>query len=125
MPNPYASPSADPAKGGVYAEHAQLASSAFLYREIEFAIPYPLLLVYSGWWFWQRVTVCDERVWSQISWLNLRREIEFTLPPQSPSIPASPSIPVQGRIEIDFGRALRIRRFRVWIGGEMLYDEIN
>ena len=29
------------------------------------------------------------------------------------------------KIEIDFGRTLFIRRFRVWIDGVMVYDEIS
>ena len=31
----------------------------------------------------------------------------------------------EGKIEIEFGRSLMIRRFRIWIGGQMVYDEIN
>lgn len=119
MTNPYASPRTEPTKGGVYADHAHLLSSAFLYREIEFELPHPLLLVYSGWWFWQRVTVCDERVWSQISWLNISREVSFTLPPSVSAESGS------GRIEIDFARGLRIQRFRVWFNDVIVYDEIN
>ncbi len=32
---------------------------------------------------------------------------------------------IPGRVEIDFTRGLMIRRFRLWIADELVYDEIN
>ncbi len=31
----------------------------------------------------------------------------------------------EGRIEIEFGRGLMIRRFRLWVANELVYDEIS
>ncbi|WP_145168769.1 hypothetical protein [Rubripirellula lacrimiformis] len=74
-------------------------------------------LTYSGWWFVQRIRINNQPVWRKVSWLRIDREIEIRLPPQVD--PDQRPL----RIEINFGPALRIRRFRVWLGGQPIYDE--
>ena len=54
-----------------------------------------------------------------ISWAAILREIDFC-------VPGSEGTPqTDGRIEIEFSTGLRIRRFRVWLSGEIVFDEIN
>jgi hypothetical protein len=108
-----------PVEHGIFADHARKCGSSFLYREIEIDRPHKIHLIYSGWWFWQRVYINQTRVWSMISWAAIVREIEFHVP-ESEATPQT-----DGRIEIEFSTGLRIRRFRVWLDGEIVFDEIN
>ena len=94
-------------------------------------------VTYTGWWFLQRVYIQGVRAWWAISWLNLRRSIQFELPGcvvgqiamsrrdiANPEDRAEKQAQIM-RIEIDFGQALRIRRFRLWVNDRIRYDEIN
>ncbi|NND96033.1 MAG: hypothetical protein HKN47_01745 [Pirellulaceae bacterium] len=119
MPNPYATSSNIDNSRGIFADFARLRRSSFLYREIEFDEPFSGRMVYSGWWFWQRVNVGGQRVWSRVSWITIDRELEFLLP-AAVDPGCSPC-----RIEIEFSRGLQIRRFRIWIAGQIVFDEIN
>ena len=99
-------------------QHSTRKEAAFLYRAVDIRHPLAVELVYSGWWFRQTVDLDGIRVWSQISWLRIRNKAEFRLPK---------SVDPEGRegkIEIDFSRALKIRRFRIWIAEELVYDEV-
>jgi hypothetical protein len=119
MTNPFAVSSEVAGQRGVFGDHARLRRSAFLFRVIDFERPFAGTLVYSGWWFRQKVEIAGEVVWFRISWLTIERRAEFRIP-----VGVDPSRP-KGRLEIDFTRGLRIRRFRVWIEGQIAYDEIN
>lgn len=116
--NPFSVPSQISEDRGVFG-NAKRLRGGFLYRVIEFETPFPCRLVYDGWWFRQTVKLNGIRAWSQISWLNIERTVEFA----APSSVDPSSAPV--KIEIDFGRTLFIRRFRVWIDGMIVYDEIS
>jgi len=116
--NPYSVTSKTPPQTGFFGQHATRRDAAFLYRVIEIRHPVEAELVYSGWWFRQTIDIAGERVWSQISWLSIAPKVEFRLPE---SIAPSGLL---GRIEIDFARGLRIRRFRVWIDDQLVYDEV-
>ncbi len=98
---------------------ARLIRSSFLFRVIEFDLPLPFRMIYDGWWFRQKIEISGETAWFQISWLTIQRHIEFQIPstvdPQQPS----------AAIEIDFGQGLKIRRFRVWVSQQNVYDEVN
>jgi hypothetical protein len=98
---------------------ARRLRSGFLFRVIELESPFPCRLVYDGWWFRQKIEVNDQLAWFQISWLTIRRRVEFAIPA---SVDATQP---PARIEIEFGRGLSIRRFRVWIDGQIAYDEVN
>lgn len=78
------------------------------------------VIIYTGWWFWQRVLLGGQRIWSRVSWVSLEREIDFLIPATFEQEHQR-----QGRIEIDFGPGLRIRRFRLWIDGRIFLDEIR
>ncbi|MCO8121952.1 hypothetical protein NHH03_09410 [Stieleria sp. TO1_6] len=103
----------------MFTEHASLQQSGFLFRVVDIRHPIQAEFVYSGWWFRQTIDLAGLRVWSRISWLAIEKQADFELPL---SLDASRS---QGRVEIDFSRGLRIRRFRIWIAGELIYDEIR
>jgi hypothetical protein len=116
--NPYSATARTDLERGFYSQNATRIESSFLYRVVEIYHPVAVKLVYSGWWFRQTVDVAGIRVWSQISWLTIRDKAEFDLPE---------SVDPEGRggrIEIDFSRSLRIRRFRIWIAEELVYDEV-
>ncbi len=116
--NPFVAPATPSDERGVFGNARRLRSS-FLYRVIQLEAPYCCRIVYDGWWFRQKIEVNGEVVWFQISWLTIRRHLEF-------KVPASlASDQPDARIEIDFGRSLMIRRFRLWIDGQIAYDEIN
>lgn len=115
--NPFSVPAIIPNERGVF-EGGRKIRSGFLYRMIEIDSP-RCQMVYDGWWFRQKVTFDRETAWMQISWLTIRRRVEFKVPA------AVDPLEPDGVIEIDFGRTLMIRRFRLWIGGEIVYDEIN
>ncbi len=116
--NPYSVTSKSPPQTGYFGQHATRREAAFLYRVIEIRHPIEAELVYSGWWFRQTVDLAGLRVWSKISWLSISPKVEFRLPEAVDSAGRS------GRIEIDFTRGLRIRRFRVWIDEQLVYDEV-
>jgi hypothetical protein len=117
--NPFAASKILVDEKGVFADHATLVRGSFLYRVIDFELPFRGRFVYNGWWFRQLVQIDDYRTWMKISWLQIHRRIEFVLPAE---------IDPQCRkclIEIHFGTGLRIRRFQVTVGGIVVYDEIS
>jgi hypothetical protein len=75
--------------------------------------------IYDGWWFRQTIKISGHMAWSQISWLTIERKAEFELP-QEVSAHRLPC-----KIEIDFAKALLIKRFRIWIDDDLVYDEIS
>ena len=116
--NPYSVGSAAPLQKGFFGDYAVRREGTFLYRVIGIEHPVQTELAYSGWWFRQTIDLSGIRVWSRISWLSIHHQAEFELPA---------SVDPQqrhGRIEIDFARGLRIRRFRVWIDEQLVYDEV-
>ena len=116
--NPYSVSAEAPLQKGFFGDHATRKEGTFLYRVIEIRQPLRAELVYSGWWFRQTIDIDGKRVWSRISWLSIYPKAEFELPDS-----VDPGRRT-GRIEIDFSRGLRIRRFRVWIGEQLVYDEV-
>lgn len=90
----------------------------------------PVILTYSGWWFWQRIKINEQRVWSAISWLSLHRSIDLSIPSQF-ILPADSNAELvhpdvlRGNVEIHFGPGLSIRRFRILIEDQVRYDEIR
>ncbi len=118
MVNPYSVTSKSALQTGFFGQHATRREAAFLYRVIEIRHPIEAELVYSGWWFRQTVDFAGHRVWGKISWLKIWPKVEFSLPE------AVDPAGRDGRIEIDFTRGLRIRRFRVWIDEQLVYDEV-
>ena len=117
MSNPYQTPPNVEDEVGIFCDHARLTGSSFLFRKIQFQHPFVGELLYSGWWFWQRIYVCEQRVWSRISWTTIDRHICFQMPGE---IELN-----QGRLEIQFVQGLRISRFRVWIDENLVFDEIH
>ncbi len=116
--NPFSASSLETDERGVFGD-ARRIRAGFLFRVIQIDAPVICRIVYDGWWFRQKIEVDGELVWRQISWLTIRRHVKFKLPAK-----LDQSQP-EAAIEIDFGRSLTIRRFRVWIGGQIVYDEIN
>jgi hypothetical protein len=117
--NPFAATSQLTDQAGIYGDHARRIRGGFLYRVIELDHPFSVRLVYDGWWFRQKVTFGGELVWFRISWLTIHRRVTFRVPSQFDAArrPAA--------IEIDFSPGLTIRRFRVWIDEQIVYDEIH
>ncbi|MEM9367451.1 MAG: hypothetical protein AAGD07_15780 [Planctomycetota bacterium] len=129
--------------------HAELRRKGFLFREWDVANPFQGRLIYSGWWFRQQVTLDGEPLYFAISWLTIRPRLVFELPPsiqldpqwrsnnaESQADTLDPSIGSESRddkasnprrleFEIDFTRGLRIRRFRIWLAGRLLFDEFD
>jgi hypothetical protein len=118
MTNPYSVTTSVPIERGCYGDAAIKRGGTFLFRVIEVQQPLPFEFVYDGWWFRQKILIDGVRVWSQISWLSIRDRVRFRLPE------AVDREQREGHIEINFGRGLRIRRFRLWIAGELIYDEV-
>jgi len=118
LTNPFAVTTGAAPDRGVFGDHARRVRSAFLFRVVDFDRPFSGRLTYSSWWWRQKIEISGYRVWFRVSWMRIHRRAEFTLPPA-----VAPSEP-QGIVEIDFTRTLRIRRFRLWIAGEIVYDEI-
>ena len=103
---------------GFFGDHSTRKEGTFLFRVVDVRHPIETEFTYSGWWFRQTIDIGGIRVWNEISWLSIKKNAEFQLPE---------SIDPQrrfGRIEIDFSRGLRIRRFRIWIAEELVYDEV-
>ena len=124
-PNPFSVSTMSTLERGVFADHAVLKRHGFLFRVIEFNSPLSGYLTYNSWWFRQMIEINGEPCWFQISWLKLRSEFEFRVPD---SIQLAPGWDAENRkmnIEISFSRTLAIRRFRIWLAGQILYDEIN
>lgn len=119
MTNPFAVSTELTDQRGIFGDHVRRLRSAFLFRVIEFQRPFSGVFVYSGWWFRQKIEINGEVVWFRISWLTIFRRAEFTIP--EATLPGQS----EGQVEIEFTRALQIRRFRIWVGGEIVYDEIN
>lgn len=147
MPNPYSATTNLTSRDGIFADSAILVRSSFLYRIIRLLRPElgqdkdssrqadeglvdettaseTDLIIYSGWWFWQRVTFNGHRVWSKVSWVALNREIEFRIPAGFSRSSIDQNRERVGKIEIDFGPGLRIRRFRLWMDDVIVLDEI-
>ena len=105
--NPFSIPTELPDERGVFGD-ARLIRKGFLFRVIEFETPIPTRLVYDGWWFRQTIKINGDLAWSQISWLTIERNAEFDIqrPGSADLLPCA--------IEIDFARALVIKRFRIW-----------
>ncbi len=119
MVNPYSVTSAAPLQSGVFSDHARRLDGTFLYRVIQIENPFEAELVYSGWWFRQTIDVQHYRVWKKISWLTILSSVHFFFPKQVDPLERP------GHIEIDFGRGLQIKRFRLWIDQELVYDEVS
>lgn len=116
--NPFSVTNLTPNERGIFGSAKRLRSS-FLYRVIEVGDPPRHRIVYDGWWFRQKIEIDGRLAWWRVSWLTIQRNVEFRLPPE-----VDPDQP-EGRIEIEFSRGLMIRRFRLWIGQSLIYDEIN
>jgi hypothetical protein len=116
--NPFSASNLIPDQRGVFGS-ARRIRSGFLYRVIEVDAPVRCRMVYDGWWFRQKIEISGNVAWFQISWLTIRRRVDFRIPEQVD--PAEP----QAAIEIHFGPGLTIRRFRLWIAEQIVYDEIN
>lgn len=123
--NPFASSASIPSQRGVFGT-ARLVQPGFLFRVIDFEWPGTGIqsrLVYDAWWFRQKIAIDGHLAWFRISWLKIQRQVEFRIPTALES-EAGDGVG-DGEIEIDFGRGLMIRRFRLWLGGILVYDEIN
>ncbi|MDF1840316.1 MAG: hypothetical protein P1U77_02715 [Rubripirellula sp.] len=116
--NPFAVTNVAPLETGTFGTSKRIRRN-FLYRVIEIGPPHLFQLVYDGWWFRQKVEIDGVLVSRRISWLSIQRKVKFQVPSNVDSNQPT------GRIEIDFTRGLMIRRFRLWIGDELVYDEIN
>lgn len=116
--NPYSVTAKAQIETGVFGDHAKRTRGGFLYRKILVSHPVDAEILYSGWWFRQKIQFNGHVVWWQVSWLWIKKSAVFRLPAE-----VDPEQRM-GRLEIDFGRGLRIRRFRLWIGEELIYDEI-
>ena len=116
--NPFSASNPIPDQRGVFGS-ARRIRAGFLYRVIEVDAPLRCQVVYDGWWFRQKIEINGNVAWFQISWLTIRRRVDFGIPKQ---------VDRSGRraaIEIHFGPSLMIRRFRLWIAEQIVYDEIN
>lgn len=123
--NPFSVSSHSPLYRGAFAEHAVLLRRSFLYRTIDIHEPFVGQLTYNGWWFRQTVEINGQSQWFRISWLKIHSQLEFTLPEWIEVDPAWGD--AENRrisVEIGFSRGLTIRRFRIWLAGRILYDEI-
>ena len=116
--NPFSIPNELPNERGVFGD-ARLIKKGFLYRVIELEKPVAIRFVYDGWWFRQTIKLNDRMAWSQISWLTIERNAEFELPQEVSADHSS------CKMEINFSKALFIKRFRIWINEELVYDEIS
>lgn len=115
MSNPYATTSQVESTADSFG-WARRRRGGFLFRWIDVEQPIELSIVYSGWWFVQRLRINDKLIWWKISWLRIERKITVDLPTE---------IDAENRvveIDITFGPALWIKRFQVWLDGETLYD---
>lgn len=119
MVNPYQPPISGSLAERSLGENARRIRAAFLFRVIQFDRPFPVELRYSCWWWRQKIEVNDRTVWFRISWLRIHRKIRCNLPH------AVDPEERECRIEIKFGAFMSIRRFQVWIGEQLAYDEQN
>ena len=119
MNNPFAVTTGDIDERGVFGDFARRIRGGFLYRVIELDRPYRCQFTYNGWWFRQQIKFDNHVAWQQISWLTIRPRAEFRVP--AAIDPRQPS----AAIEIGFTRGLMIRRFRIWIDDQLVYDEVN
>lgn len=119
MQNPFGVTSDIGLRHGVFADHARLIRSAFLFRLLELDRPVQCRLLYTSWWWRQKIEIDGQVVWFRVSWITIHRRAEFRFPP---SIDPSER---SGAIEIDFTRGLRIRRFRVWVDDAIVYDAFS
>lgn len=124
--NPYSVSPHSPLHRGAFGEHALLLRRGFLYRIIDIHEPFVGQLTYDGWWFRQTVQIGGRSQWFQISWLKIHTRFQFTLPAEIKVDPGWGDADNRlMSIEIGFSRGLTIRRFRIWLAGRILYDEIN
>jgi len=126
--NPYSVSTQSSLEKGVFSKYATLHRRSFLYREIRFEKPFQGTFVYNGWWFRQVITINRVPCWFRISWLRIHSRFRFELPEKltaeaDPQSAADSSQTIHG--EIEFSRTLAIRRFRVWLGERVIYDEIR
>jgi hypothetical protein len=119
MSNPYAVSATLTDERGIFGSHAELIRGGLLHREIQLQAPISGTFIYDGRWFRQKITINGIKAWFRISWLTIYRHAEFKLPVEIDADQPT------GRIEIAFSRGLMIRRFRVWIADQLVYDEIN
>lgn len=150
-PNPFAPAPFVEGETGVFGD-AVLLKKGFLFRSIKFNLSenaphstaafslgravasdelrenlapcHVFTLTYSGWWFVQRVHADRVLVWWAISWLRIRPSIKIQLLPKTLGEPKL-GFPRDIKLEIDFSKGLKIRRFRVWLDQEIRYDEIS
>ncbi len=104
---------------GVFADFAVRRRASFLYRVIDLERPLATQLLYTGWWFRQAVYFDGHPAWFRISWTRIYTSISFRVPEP---VDAQQRL---GQIEINFNRGLMIRRFRVWLDAQIVYDEIH
>ncbi|MCM2373051.1 hypothetical protein [Aporhodopirellula aestuarii] len=124
--NPFSISTAAPLEKGVFADQAILKRRGFLFRVIVFENPFTGTLTYSGWWFRQTIEIDGQSCWFQISWLKIHSRFEFRLPETIKVDPKWGDPDDRNMVvEINFSRGLTIRRFRIWLAGRILYDEIN
>lgn len=116
--NPYSVSSAEPLEEGWFADRATRRQGGFLFRKLDISHPFAANVLYSGWWFRQKIEFNGHVVWWRISWLWIKKSATFRLPAEVDTERRD------GKIEIDFSRGLRIRRFRLWIDEEVIYDEV-
>lgn len=115
MENPYLPPV--PLQHVQENDQAVLLRGGFLFREIQFYQPVEFRFRYSGWNFIQRIYADEQIVWSRISWVVIHRQAEFRLPQ---SLDASG---VMYRMNIEFGRGLRTRRFVLFRDKQLIWED--
>lgn len=115
--NPYAFIPKTESKSSHFGDFATRLGAGFLFRQIELTGPVPVTLTYNGWWFRQRILVDQQVVFQCISWMKIRNRLEFEFTAADGQIHP-------GQIEIDFSKGLLIQRFRIWIDGFIVYDEV-
>ncbi|MFG0254014.1 MAG: hypothetical protein ACF787_02780 [Rhodopirellula sp. JB053] len=126
LANPFSISASAPLEKGVFAEHARLRRRNFLYRVIEINHPLAGTLTYSGWWFRQTIEINGNSCWFRISWLRIQPHFEFEVPESVAIQPGwGDANDRRMKVEIHFSRTLMIRRFRIWLAGRILYDEIH
>ena len=118
--NPYETPRDPGMAERAFGDFARLVQSSFLFRVIEFEQPFQGVLTYSCWWWRQKIDINGYNVWFRISWIRIHSLAEFEF-----ADVLGTGGRIKGKILIDFSRSLRIRRFRLFLAGELVYDEQN
>ncbi len=117
MTNPYDPPPVVLDQRPNYLDQARLLKAGFLYRKIEFDVPFQGLLVYSGWNFLQRIRINDILVWKRVSWVVIHRQAQFQLPAELDPQQR------QAQVDLRFSRGLMMEGFSLRIGQQVVYDE--